>query len=157
MPNWSEGVLRVHGKNKDLINFMKNGIKEIIFIDRQVLKKEPEVEVTDYEVYLHSNKDLYIEGSYRMFSEDTEIFLYWNGEPEEENTLAFNIKQAWAVLGGNLQTLSQKYKIDFRITAYENGMEFSQEIEVINGKITKDIERKFDDYLWECENPLMGG
>lgn len=157
MANWSEGVLRVHGRNKDLINFMKNGIREIIRVDMQLQLKEPKVKVTDYEVYLHSNNDLYIEGSCRMFSEDTEISLYWDGEPEEENTLAFNIKQAWAVSSENLKTLSRKYKIDFRITTYEKGMEFSQEIEVISGKITKDTQRNFDDYLWECENPLMGG
>lgn len=44
-----------------------------------------------------------------------------------------------------------------RITAYEKGMEFSQEIEIIEGKITKEILRNYNDYLWECENPLIGG
>lgn len=153
MANWAEGVLRVHGRNKDLINFMKNGFREASCSGVPA----PEVKTINDEVILHCEGELYVRGSYRMLSEDKEISFDWDGEPEKESTVAFNVKQAWTVLSEDLQTLSQKYKINFRITAYEKGMEFSQEIEVIEGKITKEILRKYNDYLWECENPLIGG
>lgn len=153
MANWAKGVLRVHGRNKDLINFMKNGFREAACSGVPA----PEVITANDEVILHCEGELYVRESCRMFSEDREISFDWDGQPENENTFAFNVKQVWTVLSKDLQTLSQKYKINFRITAYEKGMEFSQEIEVIEGKITKEIIRKYNDYLWECENPLIGG
>ena len=36
-------------------------------------------------------------------------------------------------------------------------MEFNQYIEIVDGKITHDDEIKFNDYMWECPNPELGG
>ena len=44
-----------------------------------------------------------------------------------------------------------------RIYAFEQGMEFNLEIEIINGKITKEAYIAFQDYKWECICPDMGG
>lgn len=37
------------------------------------------------------------------------------------------------------------------------GMQFSQEIEIVNGELTKEVEIKYDDWTWECPMPNMGG
>ena len=51
----------------------------------------------------------------------------------------------------------KKYGLDFRFYGYECGMEFNQEIEVVNGETTIDREIRFDDYFWECPDPTLGG
>lgn len=43
------------------------------------------------------------------------------------------------------------------IYAYEQGMQFNQHIEIVDCKIIHDDEIKFDDYLWECPEPYLGG
>lgn len=49
------------------------------------------------------------------------------------------------------------YDIDIKIYAFEAGMEFNQDIEIIKGKIIKDDEIKFENYQWECIEPNLGG
>lgn len=65
------------------------------------------------------------------------------------------------MLGGidaeKLAEVSKKYEIDLKIYAFECGMEFNQDVEIINGEIIKNDEIKFDDYRWECINPTKGG
>ena len=46
---------------------------------------------------------------------------------------------------------------DIKIYAFEAGMEFNQDIEIIKGKIIKDKEIKFENYQWECIEPNIGG
>ena len=44
-----------------------------------------------------------------------------------------------------------------RIYAFERGLEFNLEIEIIDRKITKDSYFEFQDYVWECICPDIGG
>ncbi len=36
-------------------------------------------------------------------------------------------------------------------------MEFNQDVEIYKGEIIKNVEIEFDDYMWECITPNMGG
>jgi hypothetical protein len=36
-------------------------------------------------------------------------------------------------------------------------MEFNQEIEIIKGETTINREIEFEDYCWECPDPMLGG
>ncbi len=36
-------------------------------------------------------------------------------------------------------------------------MEFNQDVEIYKGEIIKGVEIEFDDYMWECINPNIGG
>lgn len=36
-------------------------------------------------------------------------------------------------------------------------MEFNQYIEIVDGKLIHDEEITFDDYVWECPEPDLGG
>lgn len=68
-----------------------------------------------------------------------------------------DVKQAWGFIADDLARISQKYGVDFRIFATESGMEFCQEIEVINGEITKDRIIPYTDFMWEAPDPRIGG
>ena len=68
-----------------------------------------------------------------------------------------DFQSAWGIDTDSLREISKKYNIDFKIYAFECGMEFNQDIEIIKGKTIKDDEIKFNDYLWECICPDKGG
>lgn len=53
--------------------------------------------------------------------------------------------------------ISKKYNIDLKIYAFERGMEFNLDIEVSKGKVIKSEVIKFDNYMWDCIDPLSGG
>jgi hypothetical protein len=64
---------------------------------------------------------------------------------------------AWGIDAKPFAEISKKYGVDFKIYAFERGMEFNQDIEIVAGEIVKDEEIKFGNYVWECINPLIGG
>ena len=67
------------------------------------------------------------------------------------------VEAAWALESEPYEEMSKKYGLDFRFYGYACGMEFNQEIEVVNGEVTIDREILFDDYFWECPDPTLGG
>lgn len=71
--------------------------------------------------------------------------------------MCIDFKAAWGIDAETLRVVSEKFNIDFKIYAFECGMEFNQDIEIIKGKIIKDKQIKFNDYTWECINPTIGG
>ena len=93
------------------------------------------------------------------FEQDIDI---WIDETDRENneivTLNLGLLQsAWGTDTQALTDLSAQYNLDFKIYAYERGMEFNIDFEVHKGKIIVNDEIKFDDYEWECTNPSIGG
>lgn len=96
--------------------------------------------------------DTYIDNSRRMFvADDCEIFLY------EGNIYYLPIKQAWNFEPGDFIYISKTYNLDLRITGFERGMGYDQEIEVINGVVTIAKSNEYNDYWWECPCPTLGG
>lgn len=150
MPNWCEGTLKVRGGKDDLINFLKNGMYPVDFFGN---KKE--VEIKEDETYLNITASVdcfYLEGTRRGFIEENDIWFDY-----EQGILALEYKQAWCIDTGQLAEISKKFNVDLKIYAYERGMSFNQDIEIHKGIIVKNNEIKFDDYMWECTNPNIGG
>lgn len=56
-----------------------------------------------------------------------------------------------------LAKISKKYNIDFKIFAFEKGMQFNRDIEILKGNVLKNNEIHYDDYQWECPCPNIGG
>ncbi|HFL1327644.1 TPA: hypothetical protein ACGJGJ_001785 [Streptococcus pneumoniae] len=54
-------------------------------------------------------------------------------------------------------TTSEKFNVDIKIFTFEQGLEFTQEIEISKGKILKDIVLKYGDYRWEVAFSNLGG
>jgi len=85
-------------------------------------------------------------------ADDCELYFY-----EDEFYYFIPIKQAWGFQKEDFVQISKKYNLDLRITGFERGMEFAEEIEVIQGLCTIDRVIEYSDYRWECPCPTLGG
>lgn len=170
MPNWAEGTLKIRGNKDNITRFLKegllgypdhkyNGVDDnghpiIDYVHREVKVTEDEWE-TDF----HAQGGFYVDKTRRAFINEECIQFYHDGDDLEKCQLEIQgFKQAWAVSPENFIELSKLYEVDFKIFTFEMGMEFTQEIEIINGELTKDLCReKFDDYFWDVAFSTIGG
>lgn len=68
------------------------------------------------------------------------------------------IEQAWAIIVQQLLVEhSQKYSLDFNLYASESGMEFEQYLTIIDGRLVRYEEKKYNDFNFEAINPSLGG
>lgn len=164
MPNWCEGKLKIRGKKEDILKFFKDGTSLIDYNENyETIEIIPNVEIDD-ELHIEnlnktktSLKSLYIKGTRRHFLKpDFEYISTYNIE-KKEPIVVMGFKAAWGIEVKTLSQISKKYNIDFKIYAFEMGMQFNQDIEIIKGQIIKNEEITFDDYAWECIDPIMGG
>lgn len=153
MPNWCEGTLKVRGKIKDLKKFVLEGLKPVDILGND---KEP-LKFTDYDDWceLDIKNTCYIENTRRGFVYSG--YIYFEGDDDEIKIICLECKFAWGISAEELQETCQKYGVDMNIYAFECGMEFNQHIEIVTGKIVKDLEIQFDNYKWECPCPNIGG
>lgn len=158
MPNWIEGALKLRGKNENLKMFFNVAIQPCVSFNPERQKREDFISC-DYghkegEWNLVSiKKDAWIEGTQRAFVNE-DCYIEWD---DEYPTLCIPIRQAWAFVPENWRDISAKYNVDVRLYGFECGMEFCQEVEVIDGEITINNEIKYDDWKWECPMPRLGG
>jgi hypothetical protein len=94
----------------------------------------------------------HVKGSRRNFIESS-VIEWWF----DDRILMLNLSGAWTIDVNALAELSQEYQLDFKIYAFEKGMEFNIDFEVHKGKVVKYEEITFDDYQWECIDPTIGG
>lgn len=106
--------------------------------------------------YVSCNEKCWIEGTRRGFVYGLDVY-FEDYDDDSIQTIALDAEFAWAISSEELLEICQKYHVDMRIYAFKKGMEFNLEIEIINGKITKDSYFAFQDYVWECICPDMGG
>lgn len=153
MPNWCEGTLKVRGKTKDLKKFVLEALHPVDLIGF----KKPSLKLNEYGD-CESNETCYIENTRRGFVEGLDIY-FSEYEDEEVEVIALESKFAWDITASELQETCKKYNVDMKIYAFEKGMEFNRDIEIVNGEIVKDkeIDFKGKDYNWECIMPNMGG
>ena len=169
MPNWCEGKLKVRGKKENIMKWLSECVavwepdveKGKPLYDALVYKKDENGvsfacnEELD-EFHISVKQDAHIEGTRRNFVKKYENdFLF--GAEDGKDVIVLPVKAAWALESEPYEEMSKKYGLDFRFYGYECGMEFNQEIEVINGETTVDREIQFDDYYWECPDPMLGG
>lgn len=85
-----------------------------------------------------------------------EVYL---SEYEDDETFVevFDSKFAWGISADELLKTCEKYHVDMKIHGFEMGMEFNQDIEIVDGRILKDEELHFENYQWDCICPNMGG
>lgn len=160
MPNWCEGTLKVRGTFENVCKFFKEGIhcydyhivNEPTIDELAIRYYEDEIELD-----IQISEDAYIEETKRAFAKEQDMTIIRANDPDEDVIALVDIMQAWLIHPEDFQKLSEKYKVDFRIYAYESGMGFNQEIEIIDGRLTLYREIAFDDYSWECPNPKLGG
>ena len=163
MPNWSKGNLKIRGKKENIIKFLEEGTSLLDgFWEPKEIK--PEIEINDCDEIEIKNLNklkgidcLYIKGTHRNFIEPVKNEIYIHDIDEKEQIICLeNFKAAWGIDADALRVISARYDIDLKIYGFECGMEFNQDIEIIKGKIIKDEEIKFVDYVWECIEPYIG-
>ncbi|GBF73167.1 hypothetical protein PA598K_01452 [Paenibacillus sp. 598K] len=158
MPNWCVGTLKVRGEKEDLKRFLLEGLTPVSGLPAAFGGKQPpkKVKETDYslEISTEGAFGFYIEETHRNFIDQKSISWYL----DEGNVLVLeDFQAAWGIDPGPLADLSKKYNLDFKIYAYERGMQFNMNIEIHKGTVITCETIKFDDYDWECPEPNRGG
>jgi hypothetical protein len=162
MPNWIEGSLKLRGKSENLKRFFENAILPCANHDN----KDTFIRCyfTDTDCQVDINPDAYIDDTTRAFVSDA-AYLYWNTS-EEITVLCIPIKQAWGFETDEWLNIANKYDIDIRLYGVESGMGFWQEIEIgcmeygKKREVIKNLTSRYsnyDEFLWECPIPLLGG
>lgn len=149
MPNWCEGTLKVRGKTKDLKKFVLEGLRPVNFFGEYQEKLQFDG------CMITSKIDCHIENTRRGFVEHLEV--WFDEEDDEIDIICLDTRFAWGIDASQLLETCKKYNVDMKIYAFEQGMEFNQNIEIVNGAVIKDEEIQFGDYRWECICPNMGG
>lgn len=146
MANTCEGSLRIRGPKDNIQRFLLNGLEP-----HNSTKK---LEVKDGDILFFLS--CHIKGTERGSVSYVEAYL---SEYEDINviTIALEAKFVGTIKAYELLSICQKYNIDMRIYGFERGTQINQDIEIINGKITKNNLVKYDDYVWDCISPERGG
>lgn len=153
MPNWCQGQMKIRGEFNSLVKFIKEVFKtsECCGIQQEELYIHEE---TDTSFWFEVKKLLYIEGTRRNFVETCDTFF---NKENKKTVLVVPYRAAWEIDVVPLISLSEKYSVDFKIYAFEKGMEFCQDIEIVDGNLLKDEKILFNDWNWDCFCPLTGG
>lgn len=150
MPNWCAGTLRVRGTKENLTKFVLEGLQPVDYIGEGL----EALKMNDYSEVKCSR--CWIKGTRRGFILGLDVFIDdWNDEGKI--AIGLDAEFAWGISAEELLNSCKQYNVDMRIHAFERGIQFNQIIEIVDGKITKDVEVKFDDYDWDCICPNIGG
>lgn len=176
MPNWISGTLKVRGKYDDVKKFYTEGIErvdsrwdakkqEMLYIE---IPKDEWMEVHESGETGERNCSItlknggnygdwtYVKDTRRAFISSNEIWFYEN-EGKETVIGISQINQAWGFEEENWVDISKRYNVDIRLFGLECGMQFGEEIEIIDGKTMILDTFSYDDWVWECPFHDMGG
>lgn len=162
MPNWCEGMLKIRGKQEKVLDLLaenlqvwkKTIINERMFDIREEIDKEA-IKINREEGWVYVSELAYIKDTHRNFVEPNDIEVY---EDKNGNTcIAIEMKGAWDILSDPYIDLSKQYNVDIKIEAFEQGMEFSRYILIEKGELKEDKKIEYDDYVWDCVMPNLGG
>ncbi|HFK1714039.1 TPA: hypothetical protein ACGXP1_001628 [Bacillus cereus] len=157
MPNWCEGTFKVRGTKEDVRKFLLEALTPIPNGFFEQTPAEKVVEEDEYEIFIKSENAFHIKGTRRNFIESNIQHYFEDDEEKLEICVLEGYKAAWGIDAAPLAALSKEYNVDIKIYAFEKGMEFNQDVEIHKGEIIKNVEIEFDNYMWECINPNMGG
>ena len=152
MANWCEGWVKFRGPKENLINLIQsefNGAHPVF--DEMFNELVPNILVRH--TFLNSLKRAYIKDDDLADSNGC-IDLDENGI----GIFVAKINHAWNVDSQGYSELAKKYKLDIRGKCYECLMDFAEEFEYnSNGDEILFRVHEYDDYIWECECPNLGG
>ena len=172
MPNWCEGTLRLRGKRKDIVAFLKDNLRcvghdlnSLDTVDWAVNVKEEDDGQSITVCCKDGNDDnityndwLWIKDTCRNFIVQNPIYIDMYGSEDKTYTVCIGgLNAAWGIEPEPYISFSNKYGLDIKIFGSEQGMQFEQCIEIINGELLKDEEYRYEDWDWEAVNPHMGG
>lgn len=149
MANFAEGTIKLKGRAENIKSALKYMFKAVGNVTIE--------EDTDGELITFTSSDsyFYINGTKRAFidSKSFEIHLDDDFLIIELN----NFMQAWHAIPEDYIEISEKFNVDIKIFTFEQGLEFTQEIEISKGKILKNTVLKYGNYRWEVAFSNLGG
>ena len=147
MPNWCEGTLKIRGTAKQMLDFVKTAFEkgDYFFGENN----------SDTYVFVALKDCSWVKGSHRAFCSGAIAISVANAD--DKDIAVLNFQQAWDVQSEVLLKLAQQTGVDLKLYAFERGMEFNRDIEILNGVLVKDNTITFDNYYWDCVCPLIGG
>ena len=148
MPNFAEGTFKLRGKRENI----KSALKEMLVSDTVTISEENDGAEL---IFSTTNSYFYINGTKRAFFDKDLIEILF--EEDFEVIEIDNFIQAWGVIPEDYLEFSKKYGVDIKIFAFEQGLEYSQEVEIINGVIVKNVKRKYGNYQWDVPFSKLGG
>lgn len=166
MPNWIQGSLKVRGSYDNVKNFFVKGLNA--YRGNEMLdKKDWVLDIDEYnepgerEFSMDIKPDtwVYVEDTRRAFVTSNHICFYEGAYKENPSLVvaACEINQAWCFEEDDWASISKEYNVDIRLWGLEQGVQFGQEIEIIDGEVIKNEEFKYDDWDWDCPLPWFGG
>ena len=154
MPNWCKGTLKVRGEYDNLKAFLENALDECRYYGEP--PEGPRLEVAETPEYadITLHRMAHLKDTSRGFVEDAYFLLQ---KKAGKQIIFLEAKFAWDIKTEELQWLSREYGVDLKITAFERGMQFERNIEIVQGFISLDSVKEYQDYEWMCPCPTMGG
>ena len=159
MPNWIEGTMKLRGKREDIRRFFLEGLDPSSWLTTGDIKHQVEDNSTEYSLDFTFRDQPHIVDTRRAFITDDYAYM-----DEDYGIICVNIKQAWcfceAYGSEDMQvwkTISEKYDVDLRLFGIEMGQAFVQELIIVRGKRPILNEKQYEDWMWECPFPMMGG
>ena len=147
MPNWCEGVMKLRGTKDNILRFLKEGFEPSSY-------RYGNIEIDEFGEEVNIINVNYIENTNRAFVDEQYLYIT---DALRTPIVTIKMRQAWDFSAGDFMAISEKYGLDIHLFGWERGMEFSREIEIFNGKVTKDETKKYDNWDWEVPFSNLGG
>lgn len=163
MPNWIEGTMKLRGDINNIKDFFLSGISLYRFdydtSEDVEIERSKWFELEDYPDYWEINLkgEPWINGTHRAFIKQSQI-SYYGSTSNNAAVIAFDIRAAWYFRPDNFIEIAKTYNLDIKLYGVESGMEFIQEVEIDRkGTLLYDREKEFDNWVWDCPFPDLGG
>lgn len=166
MPNWCDGNIRVRGTFQKIVKLFSESLFALKLDEKRTLVDIPVKIVWDGPYFVHLDKpedgcenEFWFKDSRRQFMDVERIELadYSDDDSQEIVICIEGFHGAWNIDLECFQALAKKYQVDIRIVAYDRGMEFCDTAEFYcNGKFLNKVIR-YNDWMWECPRPNLGG
>ena len=165
MPNWAEGTIKFRGSKDNVRKFLSEGIHAVSFLGKDVDGVEVSIDGIFDGIIVTQAEDGYfifhIDNTARAFIKKEDLTSSYLTEFDEtdEYITELSFKQAWDINPDEYQNIANKYGLDIHIFAYESGLGFTREVEIIHHELTKNITNNYEyqDYQWNVPFTNIGG
>lgn len=165
MPNWAEGTIKFRGSKDNVVKFLSEGIHAVSFLGSDVDGVEISIDGIFDGIIVTQEEDGYfifhIDNTTRAFIEKEDLASGYLSEFDEtdEYIIELPFKQAWDIKSNEYQNIADKYDLDIHIFAYESGLGFTREVEIVHHELNKDItnDYEYQDYQWNVPFTSIGG